>query len=282
MFVSRGLAVLVVAGTIAAGIAIMNIPAVGSAVKNTAYFIAGPLQSGAWIAGAQVYGFFEPLSKANALADENARLRQDAVDLMAKDARISELEKENALLREGLNLELDKDFDLKVAHIIGKDIAQDTLIIDKGAKDMVLAGMPVITSQKALVGKISKVYDNFSEVTLVTNKDFSFDVRIGPEGIDGLVKGRGGFLAYVDLVPKDKELKNDMPVLTSTLGGIFPAGLVVGAIKEVDKNDIETFQSAELSLAFDINKTFDVFAASGKYPLGLQNGAAAIETQTKK
>ncbi|UMX48387.1 MAG: rod shape-determining protein MreC [Candidatus Nealsonbacteria bacterium DGGOD1a] len=279
---SRGLAAAITIAAVAAVIAIMNVPIINSAVKNTAYFIVKPLQSGAWVAGARVYGFFEPLSRAGALADENARLRRDTVDLSAKNARIGELENENAMLREGLNLELNKDFDLKLARIVGKNIAQDVLIIDKGAKDMVLAGMPVITGQKALVGKISKVYDDFSEVTLVTNKSFSFDVKIGSEGIDGLVRGKGGFSAYVDLVSKGKELKNDMPVVTSALGGIFPAGLVVGSIKEIDKNDIETFQSAELSLAFDINGDIDVFAASGKYPAGFQNGTAAVENQTKK
>lgn len=272
--------ILVVAG--AAAMIAMNVPAVNSAVKNSTYFLLKPLQGSAWIAGARVYGFFKPFSKAGSLAAENERLRQEVNDLLAKDAENKNLKKENENLRQGLNLELDKDYDLKLADVVGKNIAMDTLIIDKGAKDMLEVGMPLITGQKALVGKISKVYDNFSEVTLVTNKNFSFDVKIGPEGIDGLVKGNGGFAASVDLVPKDKELKSGDPIVTSTLGGIFPAGLIVGTTKDIVKNDVATFQSAGIDLAFDINGSQKIFVASGKYPLGLQDGTMPQTRQNKK
>jgi len=256
--------ILFIIGAVA--ILAINVPIVNLAVKNAAYSVLQPLQSHVWIFGANVYGFFEPLIKAGSLADENEHLRDEIENLLVKDTQTQDLKKENEILRQGLNLELQKEFDLKLGTIIAKDIARDVLMIDKGSKDMIEVGMPVITSQKAIVGKISKVYDSFSEITLVSEKNFSFDVKVGEENIDGLIKGQGGLNAYLDLVPKDKNIKINDPIFTSAMGGIFPAGLLVGQIKEVNKNDVKIFQSALVSLAFDINGSQKVFIASVKTP----------------
>jgi rod shape-determining protein MreC len=134
--------------------------------------------------------------------------------------------------------------------------------------------MPVITQQKALVGKISKVYADFSIVTLATNPDMSFDVKVGSD-IDGLARGAGGSESFIDLVPKDKELKAGDPVYTNTLGGVFPGGLLVGTIKNVRYNDVETFRSASLAPAFDAGQARQVFIASVKSTFPeIENGKA--------
>jgi rod shape-determining protein MreC len=276
LFYSRGFKIFftVVAGV--ALIAALNFRPLNYAAKNAVYLALGPAQRGIWIAGANISGLFGSVSNINSEAAENKRLRDQVNGLLAKTAQIDGLKKENDVLRQGLNLQLDKDFDLKLANIVAKDVSTDKLIIDKGSKDMVDSGMTVITGQKALVGRISKVYDNFSEVTLITSREFSFDVKAG-DGIDGLAKGQGGFCANLALVSKDKELKPNDPVYTSALGGIFPSGLLVGTIKKVSRNDVETFQSAALTLAFDARDSEQVFVASDKYPLGLQNESHKIQ-----
>jgi rod shape-determining protein MreC len=281
-FDSRAFKIATIATIGIAALAAMNFPPVNSAVKNFVYTMLKPVQGSFWVAGAQIYGVIEPLAKAGSLAADNERLRYEVNDLLVKDSQIQDLKKENENLRQGLNLELEKDYDLKLVGIVGKNIALDALIIDKGSKDMVETGMPVITAQKALVGKVSKVYENFSEVTLATNKNFSFDVKIGSDGIDGLVKGSGGFAASIDLVPKDKNLKNGDSVVTSTLGGIFPAGLIVGTVEEIAKNDVASFQTAGIDMAFNINDSQSIFVASGKYPLGLQEVSLPPSRANKK
>jgi rod shape-determining protein MreC len=55
--------------------------------------------------------------------------------------------------------------------------------------------------------------------------------------------------------------------VTSILGGIFPPGLVVGQLSDVNKNDVGSFQTARILPAFDIVRDQQVFVASGKYPL---------------
>jgi len=256
-------------------VAVLNIPFLNSGLKNGVYSVVGPAQQNVWFAGAQVSGFFASLVRINSTSRENEQLKGKINELIAMNAQAQILKKENDYLRQGLNMELGKDFDLKLADIIAKNIADDSLIINKGAKDLVQTGMSVITSDKAVVGRISKVYDDFSEVELITGKKFSFDAKIGDDMVDCLVKGRGGMNAVVDLVPKDKELKAGAAVVTGQLGGIFPAGLVIGTIKDVDSNDVGTFQTAAISLAFDINIASRVFIANSKYTPDLEKMISA-------
>lgn len=266
---------MAVAVGIAAALA-LNIPAVNGAVKNAVYSVLGPVQYRVWAAGANTRSFFDNLERMNNAAAENEKLKQQINDLMARVSEMDSIKRENDFLRQGLNLELDKDFDLKLANIVAKDVARDVIIIDKGSDDLVQEGMPVITSQRAIVGRVSKTYGKYSEVTLATAKDFSFDVKIGDEGIDGLVKGSGSSGALVNLVPKDKDLKEGATVSTSQMGGIFPGGLLVGTVSGVINSDVDTFQSAGLAPAFDVNKSRQVFVANGKLPLGF------VGEQTKK
>ncbi len=266
LFRQLGLAFLIV--SVAAAAAVLNVPSVNSGVKNAVYSALKPVQSGVWMAGANMRSFFDKVARMSSAAAENEVLELRVNDLMAKVAELEEVKKENDFLRQGLNLELDKDFDLKLARIVAHDVARDVIIIDQGENDLVQEGMPVITSERSVVGRVSKTYRNFSEVTLVTANDFSFDVKIGQEMIDGLVKGGGRNKAAVDFVPKDKKLEDGAEVWTSQLGGIFPGGLLVGTVMGVNNSDVDTFQSSGLSLAFSVDGSLRVFVASGKLPLG--------------
>lgn len=256
------LAIAIVAGAILA----LNIPAVSVQFKNAAYAALAGIQKNIWAAGASA-GENLPGFGGEDIAEENRRLQAQASGFWVQQAQIEALKKENEFLRQGLNLELEKEFDLKLANIAGKIPARDILIIDKGARDMIEAGMMVIDSQKAIAGKVVKTYDGFSEIQLITDKDFSFDVSIGDNGTGGLFRGLGELNAEVDLVPKDAGLAADQRVYTSGLGGIFPAGLLVGAVKEIRRNDVETFQSAAIGPAFDAAAARQVFVAVGKHPM---------------
>ncbi len=256
---------LVIAG-VAAAVLALNVPAVNARFKNAAYAALAGIQKNIWTAGASI-GESLSVFGGGRLDEENRRLRAQASGFWAQQAQIEALKKENEFLRQGLNLELEKEFDLKLANIAGKIPARDILIIDKGARDMIEAGMMVIDSQKAIAGKVIKTYDDFSEIQLITDKDFSFDVSIGEDGAGGLFRGLGGLNAEVDLVPKDASLAADQRVYTSGLGGIFPAGLLAGAVKEVRQNDVETFQSAAIAPAFDVTAARQVFVAVGKHPM---------------
>ncbi len=247
-------------------------------VRNFFYLISAPIQKTFWWAGDRVSDFFETISEIKNLKKENEDLKSKIQSLTAENVSLKELKKENETLRIALNLGLEKEFKLTLTQVIGKDISQDSLIIDKGSDDGVLKGQPVITQEKILVGKINEVYKNFSKVQLSSHKDISFDGKIlapyqtesfgaGSDAeIPGLVKGSGNFKIFFDLVPKEKEIKKGDLVVTTAAGGIFPEGLLVGEVKDVKKSDVEPFQKVEISPSFDINEINHLFVVSWRNP----------------
>lgn len=235
-------------------------------VRNFFYLISSPIQKVLWQAGRNSSDFFESFLKTSYLKKENEDLKLRNQELLQKIVELQDLKKENEFLREALKIGLEKDFKLVISEIIGKDIAQDFILVNKGSENNISKGSAVITAQKILVGKIEEVYKGFSKVILVSNRKSSFDAKIvNPEEdeekneVTGIVKGEGNLNFYIGLIPLDKEISPGEIVVTSHLGGIFPANLLVGQIKKVKKSDIEPFQQAEITSAFDIRELENLF-----------------------
>ena len=242
-------------------------------VKGFFYFISSPIQKTLWRAGDRVSDFFELITEIKNLKREKEELKLKIQELIAQNLSLKELEKENKVLRESLEIGLEKEFKLSLAEVVSKDISQDSILINKGSKDGITENCPVITQQKTLVGKIGEVYENFSRVILISNKESSFDAKIlapyqtegfgagsDPENdISGVVNGKGNLQLFLDFVPQEKEIKEGDFIVTTSLGGIFPKGLLVGQIGKVLRSDIEPFQQAKIRPAFDIRELETVF-----------------------
>jgi len=230
-------------------------------VKGFFYFISSPIQKTLWRAGDRVSDFFELITEIKNLKREKEELKLKIQELIAQNLSLKELEKENKVLREALGIGLEKEFKLSLAEVVSKDISQDSILINKGSKDGITENCPVITQQKTLVGKIGEVYENFSRVILISNKESSFDAKISdPENdISGVVNGKGNLQLFLDFVPQEKEIKEGDFIVTTSLGGIFPKGLLVGQIGKVLRSDIEPFQQAKIRPAFDIRELETVF-----------------------
>lgn len=243
----------------------LNLPFVSMRTKNFFYFISSPIQKNLWKAGCWTSDFFETIINIKNLKEENKELKLKTQELLGENIKISEAEKENKFLREALEIGLEKEFELTFAEVIGKDVSQDSILINKGFKNGILSNLPVITQQKVLIGKIGEVYEDFSKVILVSNPKSIFNVEIFrdeedfTDNISGIIKGKGNFHLILDLIPREKEIKEGDTVITSSLGGVFPKGLLVGKIQGIKKKDVEPFQLAEIKTAFDIKELRAVF-----------------------
>ena len=223
-------------------------------IKAFFYTISSPIQQSLWRAGDRVSGFCQGIAEIKETKNKADEFYLKNQRLLAEIAVLNELKKENKVLREALEINLNKDFKLELTEIIGKDISQDFVLINKGFDDNISENMPVITQQKALLGKVSKVYKNFSKVMLISSKKCSFDVKIQEKDISGLIKGKGNFKILLDFVPQNKEISQGDIIVTSSFGGLFPAGLLAGKIKDVKKSDVEPFQQADIEPIFNIKE----------------------------
>ena len=227
--------------------------------KGFFYVISAPIQITFWSAGDRVSGFFEAVGNLSNLQNENDELQKVIWELLVEKASSAELRKENETLRGALQIGLQKDFQLALVEIISKDIGQESILINQGSGDGLSLGMPVVTQERVLLGRISEVFESFSRVTLISNKESSFDAKVSGNDTTGVARGQGNSKIKFELVPQDKPLKVDDLVVSSSLGGIYPEGLLAGTVKKVERNDVSPFYQAEILPLFDIRGSAAVF-----------------------
>lgn len=123
-----------------------------------------------------------------------------------------------------------------------------SIIINKGTRDGLAIGMPVVTNL-GLVGRIFDLSANAAQVQLITDQNSSISARLQESRAEGSVQGRGletGNLRML-FIPPEAEVLNGELVVTSGLGGNFPPDLVLGQVTSVTNLEFELSQSAQLA-----------------------------------
>ena len=228
-------------------------------VKGFFYSVSAPIQNVFWKGGDSTSNFFWGIFSSGHLKERVDELEKRNQTLFSQIIFLKELEDENDALRSALDLGLQETYSLFLAKIIGKDISQDYILINKGGEDGVLENMPVITEEKVLVGRIHEVYEKFSRVMLISNPKSSLDGKIVNSSTSGVIKGLGNLGIYFDLLPREETINKEDIVVTDSISGVFPESLLIGKIKEVTRNDVESFQQARIDPAFDLSSAENLF-----------------------
>ena len=226
-----------------------------SGLKNTFYTFSSPVQKTFWTAGESCSGFLTSFVRAGSLSKENDSLKNQVQSLQAQIASLQTVISGNQAQSAVSFACQNNGFNLLMAGVIGMD-DKDILSINKGSANGISAGMPVINQQGALFGKVLKVYKNFSEIMLISNKNSVINVKIQPSDltkpeIDGVIKGSEKLGVYLDLIPIDDTINPGDILVTSALEKTFPKDLLVGTITKVKKNDQNPHQQAEVKPFLD-------------------------------
>ncbi len=228
-------------------------------VREVFYFISSPIQKIFWQEGQKISDFGEVFLEMKDLEKKNQEFKTRIKQLQSEVAFLKEKEKENETLRKALDIGLEEEFNLQFAQIIEKDPSEDFILINKGYNQGIEEDFPVVTEGKVLFGKTFQIYNNFSKVMLISNKESVFDAKIQDKEISGIIKGKGNLKLIFDLIPFEVEIKKGDVVVSSTLGKIFPRGLLVGKIEKIIKEDIKPFQKAEITPFFELKETESLF-----------------------
>lgn len=222
-------------------------------LKNFFYQIFSPVQKIIANARIGVINTGRAISDFNNLKIDNERLISENQSLLGDIMRLKELSSENDALRIALGLEISTDFKLVDADIVGRDFNKKTIIIDAGTDNGIEKGMPVLTTEKILVGKIDTVFKKYSVVSIITSENSTLDAKIADKDIRGMIKGGNGNLLSMELIPRSKDIKAGDMALTTKEGGIYPDGIIVGRVNSVKNNSLEPFLAVTVEPAFDIN-----------------------------
>lgn len=169
------------------------------------------------------------------LMDENEQLRAESLLLKAKVQKLAALEAENVRLRELLNSSALLDDSVLVAELIGvsPDPRHHEIIINKGQSDGVYVGQPVLDAV-GLMGQVIMVGPLHSRVLLITDATHALPVQINRNGVRSVAEGAGQYYELeLQHVAATTDIKVGDLLVSSGLGGRFPAGYPVAVVSEV-------------------------------------------------
>jgi rod shape-determining protein MreC len=177
----------------------------------------------------------------DSLRRENARLAQRERELALATMRFDALEQENARLRAltGSLPPLVKKSQL--ADVVSVDYGKQRqrLVIDKGDSAGLYRSQPVVDAA-GLVGQIVRLGPWSAEVMLITDPGHAVPVEILRNGTRSIAVGNGNESELeLPLLPATADVKVGDVIVTSGLGGVFPAGLPVGTVTESKRDPDE-------------------------------------------
>lgn len=143
------------------------------------------------------------------------------------------------------DIEFDDNLDIIVSRVKYRDVYEyrNTLTIFKGSKNNINIGDAVLTNN-GLVGIISKTYDYYSVVSLITNKESNISVKINDAV--GVLKLENSKLV-VTSINNYKNIVVGDEIYTSGLGNL-PDNIYVGKVKKVSLNDTEIEKVIEVDI----------------------------------
>ncbi len=140
------------------------------------------------------------------------------------------------------------------------------IIINRGARDGIAIGMPVAT-ELGLVGRIVRVSANAAQVQLITDENSSVSARLQTTRAHGGIIGQASGALRLTMVDLDEAIRQGDLVITSGLGGNFPADIVVGQVTSVRQFEFELFQEAEVRSLIDFASLEFVLVLTSFEPL---------------
>jgi rod shape-determining protein MreC len=183
------------------------------------------------------------------LEAEVARLQTQVIDLQQQ---VTETNILSALVDFA---RANPEFSYKAASVIGRDPSPFLryVIINVGSNQGVLPGMPVVTD-KGLVGRVDAVLTEAARVQLVTDAASAINVRMQASTTEAMLVGSTSGDLSIDMIPQDANIQVGDVVLTSGLGGNYPANILVGQVVSVRKMQSELFQQAAIQPNVDYNQ----------------------------
>ncbi|MBR2832125.1 MAG: rod shape-determining protein MreC [Oscillospiraceae bacterium] len=264
----KGLIVLAAAAVIAL-ITLISVSAGGrggiftSAVNG----VSMPLKRLSAAVASQIESIYGYMYKYDEVVKENEQLHMQLAALERERREYVEVSEENEHFRQLLQLaSRHSDYQFENASVIswGASNYTSSFTVSKGSENSdVAVGDSVITESGVLIGVITEVRDKTSVAVTVIDTKFSAGCVIESSGDTAVASGdyalmRRGMLT-LDFLASDTRFITGDSVVTSGRGGVFPKGLVIGYIEDVEPDPAGNGSKVTVSPAADLRNVMDVF-----------------------
>ena len=234
--------------------------AIGATVYPLRVIVDAPVSLWRWMG--------ESTASRNELQLENSRLNAERLLTQARLQRYAALEAENTRLRAMLEATASVRDQVRVAEImsVSSNPFRHVLVVDKGTRDGVFDGQALIDAD-GVVGQIIEAGVLSSQGILISDPDHALPVEVNRNGLRTIAVGTGEFDRLVlPFLPNNADIREGDLLVTSGLGGAFPAGYPVAIVDSVVRIPQEPFAavSAEPSAALNqVREIMLIWSADG-------------------
>ena len=213
-----------------------------SGMRSVAQTVVSPLR----IAGAAITSPITGLSNIfrNLTADEEtlSELKEENQRLLARNVELEEAEISLKQLQQLLDMRSSYNLQSTAARVIAgsTDSWSSTVTIDKGTSSGLAVGMPVVDG-KGAIGQIISCEATTSTVRLLTDEGSSVSAMIQSGRAQGMLQGSPDGTLHLSFIRTDQTVDVGDIVVTSGLGGVFPKGLPMGKISNVESTPGSTY-----------------------------------------
>jgi rod shape-determining protein MreC len=189
----------------------------------------------------------DSLSSRERLTRENAELHAQLRVANLQLLRMSSLAEENRELRAIREASADIQARTLIAEIIRVDLdpLRHRVLINQGTDDDIYKGQAVLDA-RGVFGQVTRVGKFAAEVLLITDAEHALPIRVNRTGLRSIAVGTGDFNKLrLPYITADADVKVGDLLVTSGLGGIFPAGYPVAQISQVTRDPKLTFAVVE-------------------------------------
>lgn len=194
------------------------------------------------------------------LAKENRELRDALLLAQARLNRLDALVAQNARLKDLLDAQASLGLSVQLARLIDVDLDpfRPRVVLNAGANQGVGVGQPVIDAH-GIMGQVVEVLANTSVVMLITDPTHAIPVMVERSGLRTIAYGTGA-IDRLELpnIPISADVQVGDRLVTSGLGGRFPAGFPVGEILSISTDASSLFAAAEARPAAALDRSDDV------------------------
>ncbi len=193
------------------------------------------------------------------VSKENAHLNRSLKQAEEKNNRLMEMELSHARLKKLFNFQETLNKRVVAAEVIGRDPSPwfKTIIINKGRREGVERGMPVVIPE-GIAGLVTDVAKTYAKILLVIDQNSAVDALIQRTRARGIIKGEPSGRLQFQYVLRKHDIHEGDVVISSGLDGVFPKGIRIGYVHEVDKPDSGIFQQLVVTPYADFEKLEEV------------------------
>ncbi len=242
-------------------------------VQNVTLDVTAPMQSALRDTTRPIADWVNNITDARGLSSENQDLRAENEQLRNDLARSQEdaVELRNLRDLQAVREQFPADSFLN-ASVIARDSSNQRSIvaINTGGSDGVREGMIVVTKGRSLVGTVTKTFDDYAWVTLITDPKSAVSAMVQESRAEGVVAGNYGGDLVMEFVGQGAAVKEGDFVITSGVGGGYPAGVVIGRVSSVKKTGQDLFQQVSVDHLASLSGLDDVLVLTSFEPTELK------------